>query len=92
MKLCLTDLHKYSDGTLEMVDEALDYRVKEYKIYSKKGRRYTSNWTDKDLKLNEKFLNSIRYRLRMRRIYRILESYVGGRIREGHYMLLTRTD
>ena len=92
MMMRQSELHKFSDGTLERVDEALDYRVKDYKIYSKKGRRYTNNWTDKEMKMTEKFINAIRYRLKMRRIYRSLESYVGGRVREGHYLLLTRTD
>ena len=92
IKMCLDELHKFSDGTLEVVDEALDYRVKEYHIYSNRARRYTNHWTDHDLKLNTKFLYSIRHRLKMRRIYRSLECYVGGRLREGDYRLLQRTD
>ena len=87
----IKELHKFSDGTLQMVDEALDYRIKEYLVYSTSTRRYTNNWSDVDLKLNREFLDAIRYRLKMRRIYRSLESYVGGRLREGDYMLLKRT-
>ena len=37
------ELHKYSDGTLEMVDEALDFRVKEYQVYSTRPGRYTND-------------------------------------------------
>ena len=37
------DLHKFSDGTLEMVDQALDFRVKEYQVYTARSRRYTNH-------------------------------------------------
>ena len=30
----IKELHKFSDGTLQMVDEALDIRVKEYLVFS----------------------------------------------------------
>nr|GEU94305.1 histone deacetylase 14 [Tanacetum cinerariifolium] len=44
-------IHKFSDGTLHQIDEALDYRVKEFKK-----------------------------RIKTRRIFRNLESFVGGRV------------
>ena len=87
----LEELHKFSDGTLEMVDEALDFRVKEYQVYLDRPGRYTNHWRKHDLKLTGKFLNAIRRRSKMRRIFR-LESFVGGRNREGDYRLLQRTD
>ena len=37
------ELHKFSDGTLQMVDEALDFRVKEYQVYSHRSGRYTNH-------------------------------------------------
>ncbi|GJS33636.1 hypothetical protein Tco_0532018, partial [Tanacetum coccineum] len=42
------EIHKYSDGTLQQIDEALDYRVKEF---SSIGliRENTSFWTKKDV-------------------------------------------
>ncbi|GJZ24001.1 hypothetical protein Tco_0561460 [Tanacetum coccineum] len=57
---------QFSDGTLHQIDEALDYRVKEFKVNKK--------------------------RLKLRRIFRNLESFVGGRIQEGDYKLLQRTE
>ncbi|GJY96197.1 retrovirus-related pol polyprotein from transposon TNT 1-94, partial [Tanacetum coccineum] len=57
------EIHKFSDGTLQQIDEALDYRVKEFKK-----------------------------RIKTKSIYRNLESFVGGRIREGDYRLLQRTE
>ncbi|GKC43102.1 hypothetical protein Tco_1060824, partial [Tanacetum coccineum] len=56
----------FSDGTLQQIDEALDYRVKEFRI----------NRTNPGM--NARFWN--------------LESFVGGRIREGDYRLLQRTE
>nr|GEU81237.1 uncharacterized mitochondrial protein AtMg00810-like [Tanacetum cinerariifolium] len=31
MIMCFNEIHKFSDGTLQQIDEALDYRVKEFK-------------------------------------------------------------
>ena len=92
IRMRLDELHKFSDGTLEVVDEALDFRVKEYRVFTTRPGRYTNHWTDHELKLNDKFLNAIRHRLKMRRIFRSLESFVGGRLREGDYRILQRTD
>lgn len=88
----IDEVHKFSDGTLMRVDEALDYRIKEYKVYNRRSGGYTSILTDKTLKLNLKALQAIRKRLQLRRIFRSLESFVGGRIREGDYRLLQRTE
>ena len=92
MVMHLSELHKFSDGTLKLVEEALDYRVKEYKIFSTRPGRYTSDWTKRDLQNNNKFLHAIRKRLRSRRIFRNLECYVGGRVRAGDYRLVQRTE
>nr|GEW48989.1 hypothetical protein [Tanacetum cinerariifolium] len=32
MIMCFNEIHKFSDGMLQRIDEALDYRVKEFKI------------------------------------------------------------
>ncbi|GJW78033.1 hypothetical protein Tco_0139715 [Tanacetum coccineum] len=66
MIMRFNEIHKFSDGTLQQIDEALDYRIKEFKVNKK--------------------------RLKLRRIFRNLESFVGGRIREGDYRLLQRTE
>ena len=89
--LRFNELHKFSDGTLQMVEEALDFRVKEYRVYAHGSRRYTNHWTDHDLTRNVKLLAGIRKKLKLRRIFRSLECYVGGRVRTGDYRLLQRT-
>nr|GEW69931.1 monodehydroascorbate reductase [Tanacetum cinerariifolium] len=32
MIMCFNEIHKFNDGTLQQIDEALDYQVKEFKI------------------------------------------------------------
>ncbi|GKB05001.1 hypothetical protein Tco_0833196 [Tanacetum coccineum] len=58
------EIHKFSDRTLQQINEALDYRVKEFKVNKAKAQANLSN----------------------------LESFVGGRIREGDYILLQRAE
>lgn len=66
MVLRFNEIHKFSDGTLQMVEEALDFRVKEYHVYHYGSRRYTNHWKDHDLTLNKKFLAGIHKRLKLR--------------------------
>ncbi|GKE49647.1 hypothetical protein Tco_1480905 [Tanacetum coccineum] len=66
MIMRFNEIHNFSNGTLQQIDEALDYRVKEFKVNKK--------------------------RLKLRRIFQNLESFVGRRIREGDYRLLQRTE
>ncbi|GKB93923.1 retrovirus-related pol polyprotein from transposon TNT 1-94 [Tanacetum coccineum] len=56
------------------------------------NRRYGTNpgmharfWTKKDVDRSKDFMFAIQKRLKTRRIFRNLESFVGGRIREGDY-------
>ena len=71
-----------------MIDDALDYRVTEYKILKARPEQYTNHWTKNDLDMNTKFIHAIRKQLKIRRIICSLESYVGGRIRDGDFKLL----
>ncbi|GKA62131.1 hypothetical protein Tco_0761650 [Tanacetum coccineum] len=49
-------------------------------------------WTTNDVIKSKQFMFAIQKRLKLRRIFRNLESFVGGRIREGDYRLLQRTE
>nr|GEW82816.1 hypothetical protein [Tanacetum cinerariifolium] len=86
------EIHKFSDGTLLQIDEALDYRVKEFRINRLNPGLNTRFWTRKDIDQCNAFMFAIQRRLRTRRIFRNLESFVGGRVKEGDYRLLRRTD
>nr|GEX85339.1 hypothetical protein [Tanacetum cinerariifolium] len=46
----------------------------------------------KDVDRSKAFMFAIQQRLKTRRIFRNLESFVGGRVREGDYRLLKRTE
>ncbi|GKB18245.1 hypothetical protein Tco_0852168 [Tanacetum coccineum] len=85
MIMRFNEIHKFSDGTLQQIDEALDYRVKEFQINRTNPGMNTRFWTKKDVDRSKDFMFAIQKRLKTRRIFRNLESFVGGRIREGDY-------
>ncbi|GJU82829.1 hypothetical protein Tco_1285194 [Tanacetum coccineum] len=74
------------------IDEALDYQVKEFKVNRMNPGLNTRFWTRKDVDRSKEFMFSIQKWLKTRRIFWNLESFVGGRIREGDYRLLKRTE
>ncbi|GJS93812.1 hypothetical protein Tco_0800780 [Tanacetum coccineum] len=88
MIMRFNEIHKFNDGTLQHIDEALDYRVKEFKVNSMNSGLNTRFWTRKDVERSKEFMFTIQKQLKTRRIFRNLESFVGGRIREGDYILL----
>ncbi|GJX49616.1 hypothetical protein Tco_0276461 [Tanacetum coccineum] len=92
MIMRFNEIHKFSDGTLQQIDEALDYRVKEFQINRTNPGMNTRFWTKKDVDRSKDFMFAIQKRLKTRRIFRNLESFVGGRIREGDYRYLSDSD
>ncbi|GJW70934.1 hypothetical protein Tco_0127851 [Tanacetum coccineum] len=92
MIMRFNEIHKFSDSTLQQINEALDYRVKEFKVNRMNPGLNTRFWTKKDVDRSKEFMFAIEKRLKTRRIFRNLESFVGGRIREGDYRLLKRTE
>ncbi|GJS52081.1 hypothetical protein Tco_0625443 [Tanacetum coccineum] len=88
MIMRFNEIHKFSDGTLQQIDEALDYRVKEFKVNKVNPGLNTRFWTKNDVIKSKQFMFSIQKRLKLRRIFQNLESFVSGRIREGDYRLL----
>ncbi|GKB03340.1 hypothetical protein Tco_0831429 [Tanacetum coccineum] len=92
MIMRFNEIHKFSDGTLQQIDEALDYRVKEFRVNRMNPGLDTRFWTKKDVDRSKEFMFAIQKRLKTRRIFQNLESFVGGKIREGDYRLLKRTE
>ncbi|GKD56859.1 hypothetical protein Tco_1290246 [Tanacetum coccineum] len=88
MIMRFNEIHKFSDDTLQQIDEALDYQVKEFTVNMMNLGLNTQFWSSKDVERSKEFMFAIRKRLKTRRIFRNLESFVGGRIREGDYRLL----
>nr|GEV86373.1 hypothetical protein [Tanacetum cinerariifolium] len=92
MIMRFNEIHKFSDGTLQQIDEALDYRVKEFKINRMNLGLNTRFWTRKDVDRSKEFMFAIQKRLKTRRIFCNMESFIGGRVRDGDYRLLKRTE
>ncbi|GJV83073.1 hypothetical protein Tco_1522971 [Tanacetum coccineum] len=86
------EIYKFSDGTLTNIMEALDYRVKEYKVNQLNPGMNMRFWTDKDVERSKEFIHAIERRLKTRRIFQNLECFVGGRVRDIDYRLLQRTE
>ncbi|GJT16742.1 integrase, catalytic region, zinc finger, CCHC-type containing protein [Tanacetum coccineum] len=64
MIMCFNEIHKFSDGTLHQIDEALDYRVKEYKVNKVNPRLNTRFWTTNDVIKSKQFsykVGKVRY-------------------------------
>ncbi|GJT32707.1 hypothetical protein Tco_0923126 [Tanacetum coccineum] len=82
------EIYKFSDGTLMRILEALDYRVKEFKLKRLNPGMNTGFWTKKDVTRSKEFTSAIERQLKTRRIYRNLDRFVGGRVRDIDYRLL----
>ncbi|GJY22322.1 hypothetical protein Tco_0394888 [Tanacetum coccineum] len=67
---------------LMLLQEALDYRVKEYKVNQLNPGMNTRFWTAKDVTKSKEFIHAIERRLKTRRIFQNLECFVGGRVRD----------
>ncbi|GKD99971.1 hypothetical protein Tco_1387955 [Tanacetum coccineum] len=62
--------------------------VKEFKIKRLNLGMNTRFWTEKDVTRSKEFITAIERRLKTQRIYRNLECFVGGRVRDIDYRLL----
>nr|GEY16355.1 hypothetical protein [Tanacetum cinerariifolium] len=92
MMMHFNEIHKFSDGTLQQINEALDYRIKEFRIKWINPGLNTRFWTRKDVDQSKALMFAIQRRLKTRRIFRNLESFVGVCVREGDHRLLKRTE
>ncbi|GJS60957.1 hypothetical protein Tco_0655741 [Tanacetum coccineum] len=86
------EIYKFSDGTLRRILEALDYRVKEFKVKRLNLGMNTGFWTQKDVTSSKEFITAIERRLKTRWIYPNLECFVGRRARDIDYKLLQRME
>ncbi|GKA48431.1 hypothetical protein Tco_0741389 [Tanacetum coccineum] len=65
--------------------------VKDFHLFEYNKGMETRKWSEDDKRRSKDFIIAIEKRLQIRRIYRSLESFVGGRIRDIDYMLINRT-
>nr|GEU71187.1 hypothetical protein [Tanacetum cinerariifolium] len=59
MIMRFNEIHKFSNGTLHQIDEALDYRVKEFKVNRMNLGLNTRFWTRKDVDRSKEFMFAI---------------------------------
>ncbi|GKA74879.1 hypothetical protein Tco_0781257 [Tanacetum coccineum] len=69
MIMRFNEIHKFSDDTLQQIDEALDYQVKEFKVNRMNPSLNTRFWTRKDVDKSKEFMFAIQKRLKTRRIF-----------------------
>ncbi|GJS03434.1 hypothetical protein Tco_0319942, partial [Tanacetum coccineum] len=87
----LNEIHKFNDGTLRRVMEKLDHMVKDFHLFEYNKGMKTRKWSEGDKRRSKDFITAIEKRLQIKRIFRSLESFVGGRIRDIDYRLINRT-
>ncbi|GJZ28398.1 hypothetical protein Tco_0573045 [Tanacetum coccineum] len=87
-----TEVHKFSDGTLNRILDKLDHMVKDFKLYEYNPGMETRIWSEDDRKRSKDFMEVIERRLKIRRIFRSLESFAGGRLRDVDYRIIQRTE
>ncbi|GKC92377.1 hypothetical protein Tco_1157819 [Tanacetum coccineum] len=86
-----TEVHKFCDGTLQRILDKLDHMVKDFKLYEYNKGMVTRIWSKDDRRSND-FMEVSERRLKIRRIFKSLESFVGGRLRDVDYRLIQRTE
>ncbi|GJR77532.1 hypothetical protein Tco_0089897 [Tanacetum coccineum] len=87
-----TEVHKFCDGTLQRILDKLDHMVKDFKLYEYNKGMETRIWSEDDRRRSKDFMEVIERRLKIRRIFRSLKSFVGGRLRDVEYRLIQRTE
>ncbi|GJR34324.1 hypothetical protein Tco_1210008 [Tanacetum coccineum] len=86
-----TEVHKFSDGMLNRILDK-DHMVKDFKLFKYNPSMETRIWSEDDRRRSKQFMEVIERRLKIRRIFRNIESFVGGRLRDVDYRLIQRTE
>ncbi|GJU16828.1 hypothetical protein Tco_1144794, partial [Tanacetum coccineum] len=86
------EVHKFSDGMLTRIKEKLDFMVKDFKQFKFNKGMENRKWTEDDKRKSEDFIEVIERRLKIKRIFRSLESFVGERLRDIDYRLISRIE
>ncbi|GJX39384.1 hypothetical protein Tco_0252687 [Tanacetum coccineum] len=73
-----TEVHKFSDCTLNRILDKLDHMVKDFKLFKYNSGMETRIWSEDDRRRSKDFIEVIKRRLKIRKIFRSLESFVGG--------------
>nr|GEV12723.1 retrovirus-related Pol polyprotein from transposon TNT 1-94 [Tanacetum cinerariifolium] len=85
------EVHTFSNGTLTRVLHKLDYMVKDFRLYQYNSGMEYRIWSENDKRRSEEFMEVIERRLKIRRIFQSLKSFIGGQLRDVDYRILNRT-
>ncbi|GJX58744.1 hypothetical protein Tco_0290134 [Tanacetum coccineum] len=85
------EVHKFSDGTLTRILERMDHMVKDFVLFKLNPGMEHRIWSEDDKRRSKVFMEVIERRLKIRRIFKSLESFVGERLRDVDYKSITRT-
>ncbi|GJX35339.1 hypothetical protein Tco_0246896 [Tanacetum coccineum] len=72
-----TEVHKFNDGTLKRILDKLDHMVKDFKFFEYNPGMEIRILSENDRRRSKEFMEVIERRLKIRRIFRSLESFVG---------------
>nr|GEY33644.1 hypothetical protein [Tanacetum cinerariifolium] len=72
-----TQVHKFSDGTVNRILDKLDHMVKDFKLFKYNPSMEIRIWSEDDRRRSKEFIEVIEGRLKIRRIIRSLESFFG---------------
>nr|GEV27366.1 hypothetical protein [Tanacetum cinerariifolium] len=87
-----TRVHKFSDGMLTRILEKLDHMVTDFKLSKYNSGKEKRIWSGDDIRRSKEFMEVIERRLKIRRIFRSLGSFVSKRLRYVDYRLIQRTE
>ncbi|GJR24522.1 hypothetical protein Tco_0973049 [Tanacetum coccineum] len=86
-----TEVHKFSDAMLTRILEKLDHMVKDFRLFKYNPGMENRIWSEDDKRRSKEFMEVIERSLKIRRIFRCLESFVSRRLRDVDYRLNQRT-
>ncbi|GKD95932.1 hypothetical protein Tco_1379829, partial [Tanacetum coccineum] len=86
------EVHKFSDDTLTRILEKLDHMVKDFRLFKYNTDMENRIWSEDDKRRSKEFMEVIERRLKIRRIFRNLKSFMIGRLRDVDYRLIQRTE
>ncbi|GKC64704.1 hypothetical protein Tco_1097302, partial [Tanacetum coccineum] len=87
-----SEVPKISDDTLTRILEKLDHMVKDFMLFKFNPGIENRIWSKDDKRRSKEFIEVIERRLKIRRIFRNMKSFVSGRLRDVDYRLIQRTE
>ncbi|GKF30351.1 hypothetical protein Tco_0100149, partial [Tanacetum coccineum] len=86
------EVHKFSNGTLTRILERLAHMVKDFMLFKYNPGMEKRIWSEGDRRRSKEFMEMIKRRLKIRRIFNSLESFVSERLRDVDYRLIQRIE